>query len=274
MTSIVHPNTVTIAVSDIHGNLAVFTKLNELITKYPEANLIFMGDYVDGHKQGYLVLQKIRTYQQTRPNQTIVLKGNHEQMLLDYMANPQDQLWLGNGGKATLKKWIYELTSRGYSIERDRLLVKEKNMDMLNWIDSLPIDYTLDNLYFVHAGLDWTRPNPFMTSIEDKLWIREEYIYKSPYNTNIFAHNFTDKTIITGHTPTVLIYGNYEDNSRPVFSNNFADQTMPCPIKKIQYSNEQARYFIDGGNHVGDSRIGNIAVFDQTNGELIDSYQD
>lgn len=262
-----------IAISDIHGNMAVFTELDKLIKKYPLAQIVFLGDYIDGHKQGFQVLNKIRDYQSKLPTQVLVLKGNHEQMFLDYM-DTEDQLWFVNGGQATLKEWAYQLTGRGYSIDKDRKLVKRDNPEILDWINNMPLTYSIGHLFFVHAGLDWNKSDPrTQTQPDEMLWIRDAYIYQMSSSDPVFEHNPLNQALITGHTPTLLIYGEYDDN-RPGFKNVFTNQSDPCPIKQVQYPGEYARFFIDGGNHGGLARIGNIAVFNSETGQLIDSYQD
>ncbi|MFK5278392.1 serine/threonine protein phosphatase, partial [Lacticaseibacillus paracasei] len=45
-------------------------------------------------------------------------------------------------------------------------------------------------------------------------------------------------------------------------------------VKVIQYPEESPRYFIDGGNHMTyKENYGNICVFDETKGVMIDSDQ-
>lgn len=272
---------IVITVSDIHGNIDTFTELDRLILKYPNAHIVFLGDYVDGHKYGYQVLNRIYAYQESWHDQVTVLLGNHEQIMFKYLDNPLDFTWFGNGGKITLKEWNREIAGTAWSANKNRKYVKAHDTVLLNWLRHQPLTYTQGNLFFVHAGLDWSKSDPkHQTRRDDMLWLRDEYIFNpdtlNRNSTPTFAHNTLHETIVTGHTPTVLISGQYDSASQnPPLQNHFADRNLPCPIKKIQYENEAPRYFIDGGNHSGDdNKLGNVAVFDDRTGLLIDSYQD
>lgn len=300
-----------IAVSDIHGNLRVFPKLKEFQQKYSDATTVFMGDYIDGHKYGFDVLQRVKDQYNDRSDKTVVLIGNHERMLLDFYHNFNDQLWLGNGGKATLRQAMLDVYERSFNLRESwqKLATHQPYVDLLKWLEFGTGYYQIiDHTIFVHAGFDLTKVDPIeCTSLDDMLWIRDDYLYhpdtvqiyngpidrtptSKPYavdfktgqmttipESHVFAHNNHSSlpyTIVSGHTPTVLVYGTYDDG-RVGYRNQFADHDQPCPIKKIQYPGEPARYLIDGGNHSSfPDRIGNIGVFDSLTGDLIDSYQD
>lgn len=263
-----------IAAFDVHGNVAMLNKVAEFQKRYPDATTVFGGDYVDGHKEGYEVLHRIYDMHRAHPKQVIVLRGNHEDMMLNFMDNYYDQLWLGNGGKTTMKEWCRTLVGRAGRVSWMRKTILEHEATLLRWLSSLPYTFTLDQMVFVHAGFNWKQSQPLTETLPDEMvWLREEYLYTNP-NVPIFAHNPTGKAIVSGHTPTVFVYGSYDHDEEQGYPNQFADRRLPCPIKKIQYPNEAARYFIDGGNHEGDKRLGNVAVFNAEDGTLVDKYQD
>ena len=102
-----------IAVGDIHGNFTRFRSLWDVLDYEPERDLlIFLGDYID---RGSKSLQMLDWMMAHRSERVIVLRGNHEQMLLDVMnldGGMQDWLDPCNGGDSTLdsladdrKKW-------------------------------------------------------------------------------------------------------------------------------------------------------------------------
>lgn len=256
----------TIVVSDIHGQMGVFDELDKMIIKYPNAHIVFGGDYIDGHKNGHQVVQRVFAYQESWPGKVTVLKGNHEQLMLNYLDDPEDMLWFTNGGKATMRQWVRDKYGRAASVRYMRQDIKVDSY--VEYIKNLPTIYETENIVVVHAGLDWSKESPIEdTSEDDRLWIREPYFY-SDIEKKIFAHNPTSKTIVSGHTPTVFVVGNFDDGQAP-YERGIE---ITCPIKTVQYENEKPRYFIDGGNHGGDSRVGNIIVLDES-GMMIDKFE-
>lgn len=263
-----------IAASDVHGNVAMLDKVAEFQKRYPDAITVFGGDYVDGHKEGCEVLHRIYDMSHAHPDRVVVLRGNHEDIMLNFMDNYHDRLWLYNGGKATMKEWCRILVGRAGHAAWMRKTILEHEAPLLRWVSSLPYTVTLGQMAFVHAGFDWKQPHPLTETSPDKMvWLREEYLYTNP-DVPIFAHNPTGKVIVSGHTPTVFIHGSYDHDEEQGYPNQIADRRLPCPIKKIQYPKEAARYFIDGGNHGGDNRLGNVAVFNAEDGTIVDEYQD
>lgn len=259
-----------IALGDIHGQMAVFDRLHQIQQQYPDALTVFIGDYIDGHVQGFDVLQAVRAESLAKPEQTIVLRGNHEQIMLDYLADPEVKTWLFNGGDATM---AYAIKAKfGHAevddLNRQRLLASYAGL--LTWVDTLPLDYAIGKLRFVHAGYDLSASNPVSLTSEDvKLWAREDYWYGQ--QDGVFAHNPMPYTIVSGHTPTGYIEGRYEGNLRAPK----AMDLMHHPVYAVKYPGEFARLFIDGGNHGGaQDMTGNIVVLDSQTGQLIKKFED
>lgn len=159
-------------IGDIHGCLEPLMKLMDQVKLTQEDRLIFIGDYIDRGPDPKGVIDYLLTL---KGNMTF-LKGNHEQMFLDYLDGKDKLLFLMNGGNATL---------RSYGGPSN---VPEAH---LKFLKGLRLYEETDEYLFVHAGLRPGIPleqqNP-----EDLLWIRGEFIY-SPKRY--------PKTIVFGHTP-------------------------------------------------------------------------
>ena len=73
------------AMSDIHGCIDAFEKsLSFVDLSDGHSILILCGDYCDRGPASLEVYQKIMGLQRDYPNQVIALRGNHEEMLLEY----------------------------------------------------------------------------------------------------------------------------------------------------------------------------------------------
>lgn len=290
-----------IFISDIHGTKQTINLIEYARNDYPKFILVGGGDYIDGHKNSKIVLDYLMKQQNS-----VILRGNHEQMLIDF-ANGKDDfiygynneiepLWWANGGKTTL----YSLFHKRFNKRNNQLAKKLlKESEYYRWLNTLPIMYETPNAIFVHGGihLDKQYDNPaYYPSVTDpnddnydtyRLWAREEYWWHKgvikDQDTGIpakwltgqmgyFAHNQTGKTIVTGHTPTALICGCYDDwsikNKHCILQNKFTR----CNVLKIQYPNEPARIFTDGGCHSQyQNHWGNVVVLDK-NGKILKIY--
>ncbi|WDF83463.1 metallophosphoesterase [Lacticaseibacillus pabuli] len=260
-----------IAVSDIHGSMTVMKHVREMQAKHPDAFTIYLGDYFDGHEHSAQVMRMIM--KQVADKKAIAVLGNHDAMFQEYMKDNANQaLWFMNGGDATVQHMIKFATGKEIDPASDeaRHDMFDNFNDIFEFVSKLPTIAVYGRMLYIHAGLDLGTANPISdTKVIDRLWIREDYIYRTDRSEAIFAHNPLDYTIVTGHTPTGLIAGRF-DNS-PV---DVKEKFPHCPILKIQYEGEEPRYFIDGGVHSAlPENQGNIAVFDEETGELVDSLQ-
>ncbi|WP_155286492.1 metallophosphoesterase [Lacticaseibacillus zhaodongensis] len=260
-----------IAVSDIHGSMTVVGNLRRMQARYPDAYTIFCGDYFDGHEHSAEVVGTIM--RQVEDKRAVAILGNHDLMFSDYMeGGTASDLWYVNNGDQTITsmlkyKGITGIDPRSDEARHDMIDSYQAEKD---FVRKLPTICVYGKMLFIHAGLDLNSADPLRdTKPSDRIWIREDYIYRADRSDPIFAHNPLDYTLVTGHTPTGLIGGRF-DGSDEEIKTSFPK----CPILKIAYPDECARYFIDGGVHSGQpENQGNIAVFDEQTGELIDSLQ-
>jgi serine/threonine protein phosphatase 1 len=172
------------AIGDIHG---CFDKLQRLILEIKadpvNDTLVFIGDYIDRADGGRDVVDYILKLKKTFQN-VICLRGNHESMLLRFLDGVEDDIYLANGGFATLK---------AYGISRsDAPKVRKKKIppDHLKFFKSLLPYYETDQFIFVHAGLIPGRALNEQ-SLYDMQWIRQSFI-DSDYDFG--------KRVVFGHT--------------------------------------------------------------------------
>ncbi len=168
-----------LAVGDIHGEWDKFMYLYRMIEFDPEKDLlIFLGDYIDRGLKPLHVLDWM--YEHQNEKNIIMLRGNHEQLMLDYYAGGEKgDLWLWNGG---------DVTRRGLKKQNTRV------RDLcLEFVSRLPVRYRIQangkDFFFCHAGV---KPGIPLKDQEDKtlLWVREEF----------FDHYSGKEIVVSGHT--------------------------------------------------------------------------
>jgi len=170
------------AIGDIHG---CFDKLIELMdtinVDFDMDRLIFLGDYIDRGPESYNVMEYLIELK-SRHNNIVFLKGNHEEMLENYISGTDRLAYLANGGHTTVDSYI------NAGITPKKNLLPEGHV---NFLKSLDLFYETDNYIFVHAGLREKIPLKKQVP-EDLLWIRRSFV-KSSYDFG--------KRVVFGHTP-------------------------------------------------------------------------
>lgn len=169
------------AIGDIHGCYREFCAvLDCLEPDLTRDTLVILGDLIDRGPDSYEVVQKVRELQ-TRygTDHVSVLRGNHEQMALEYFSGAGDW-WNFNGNEFTLASY----SKHGKSIQAD-----------LDYFANLPLTCEKAGFLFVHAGLNPHRSLEQQVE-SDLLWIREDF-----YN----SRKQWPFTIVFGHTPTYAL---------------------------------------------------------------------
>ena len=179
----------TFLVGDLHGCLEELNVLLDHLTGVEKLNkddtIVFIGDYIDRGPDGRGVVQRLLDFEKQYPR-ALFLKGNHEDMLLSYLAGgPHKDIYLPNGGIDTL--FSYGL-QRGSTAEE---LVSAMPSDHRDFFERLHRYIVTPRFVFVHAGLDPLRALQQQAD-EYLFWIRDEFI------RNI--HHF-GKVVVFGHTP-------------------------------------------------------------------------
>ena len=172
-------NAEVVAIGDVHG---CATLLREAIRPYlgSGAELIFLGDLIDrspepdGDRQVMELVRKL----QSNPGAfglagVTVLRGNHEQMLLDALTEDESDeatdLWQWNGGDPSFLE-----TAREHQ----------------DWLGTLPLTAIRGSYLFVHAGV---RPGLELEDQQedDLLWIRRPFLQKPHGLPYIVVHGHT-----------------------------------------------------------------------------------
>ncbi len=173
-----------LAIGDVHGCNSRLKRLLDRVAFDPAADtLVFVGDYLDRGPDIRGTIETLIALRESGPN-VVCLRGNHEQMFLDYYIEGRgEELFLANGGLSTLDSY-------GLTIGQARQGTGFPE-DHLRFLTSLPLFYERDGYLFVHGGLRPGVPRSEQ-SPEDLLWVRGTFI-ESDWDFG--------RTIVFGHTP-------------------------------------------------------------------------
>jgi len=159
-------------IGDVHGCLKTFEELASYWNPDREI-LIQLGDLIDRGSFSPQTLQYCMDLEVRHPGKVKFLRGNHEQMLLDFYSGISTS-WIANGGRETL----LQFTKAGLEIR-----------DFLSWINNRPFYFKTEHIFVSHAGLVKDVKEPIdPRDPNGLLWNRTPLI-------NIH------KTQVIGHTP-------------------------------------------------------------------------
>lgn len=226
-------------VSDIHGMYDHFIKLLEFWDR--KDKLVILGDMIDRGKDSLKVVQ--HAIELSKDHDVTVLKGNHDQMLIDFIENPNENgsMWDQNGGNATLRSFSKGRDSIFYlSYKEQARLIQQQLPSEIIFLRNLPHFYEFGKVLFTHAGFNSWVNSWEETTDEQFVWIRDHYKHKNKSGyVNVF-----------GHTPTQLIN---KDKSNDIW-----------------ISQDKSYIGIDGACAYGGQLNG--LLIDE-NGKMLDSYK-
>ncbi|HYP25094.1 MAG TPA: metallophosphoesterase family protein [Blastocatellia bacterium] len=176
----------TYVIGDVHARSNLLDQLlRDVPWDYRRDKIVFLGDLIDRGSDAPGVVDRIMKLVEENPN-VVVLRGNHEQMLLDCLEYG-DLQWLipENGGLATLT---------GYGIDLAQLqdisdiVIPEEHIEFFK---GLPYYHEDEQAIYVHAGLI-PGEHPRETDPDVLLWTRDSDFHKG----------YDGKLCFFGHTPT------------------------------------------------------------------------
>ena len=145
----------TIIIGDIHGCQEPLERLLEKVKLDPNRDrLIFLGDLMDRGDQSWEVFDRVRRLKLAMGDRCVLIKGNHEQMMLEAQEDRMMMnLWYSNGGAKTVSSF------------------RKHQDDVWNhrqWFEQMGLYYETEQYICVHGGVE--DQGPKATSEDTFLW--------------------------------------------------------------------------------------------------------
>jgi serine/threonine protein phosphatase 1 len=179
-----------IAIGDVHGCPNSLDALLDRLAPTSDDLLVFVGDYIDRGPDSKGVIDRLLALREEQD--CVFLRGNHEALMLDYLAGGEGspaaeathalRLWQQNGGGATLHSYANGQTAQ----------LPEAH---ISFVRETELYHERPDFFFVHAGLDpgrTIRENLESESERTFLWERGHFEAPEPA---------WEKPVVCGHTP-------------------------------------------------------------------------
>jgi len=189
----------TFVVGDIHGRCAQLLNLLDMLPRDPKTDtLVFLGDLIDRGADAPGCVEHVLKLCRENPENVVCLRGNHEQMLMDFL-DGSSNIWLTpvTGGERTFEQYTGQpvrIDSEQDLVEMRRAFERSLPPEHLYFMQDTPLYYEDEYAIYVHAGLDDGK-HPSESSEVSLLWMRDMDFYK----------HYTGKPCVFGHTPTPLL---------------------------------------------------------------------
>lgn len=225
------------AVGDIHGCADLLDSLHARIAhdlirapvEYPL--IVYLGDYVDRGPDSCGVLERLCQPPPPGVARTL-LKGNHEAMLLRFLADPETGgQWRRFGGMETLLSYrvdVQRALARGGLAALGEAFAQRFPPHHFRLLEELDISLTVGDYFFCHAGVRPGVPLDRQKEV-DLLWARDMFLDSD--------EDF-GKVVVHGHTPAEQPERRW--NRIGVDTGAYATQRLTC----VALEGEQQRFLV------------------------------
>lgn len=197
------------AIGDVHGEAdALATILDDIqvdLRRRPVCDwrVVLTGDYIDRGPESRSVLRMLAGL--GPQDRTYCLRGNHEQCLLDVIADPEAAClypWLLDGGLATLGSYGIDATLAEIDDAMARAVLRIMLIEALSpaeagFLSALPHGVRFGGYFFAHAGI---RPGVALEAQRprDLMFIREPFLDATHPHPAVVVHGHGTAAGIAG----------------------------------------------------------------------------
>ena len=188
----------TFVIGDIHGRCGQLHSLLDMLPRESSDTLVFIGDLIDRGADVPGCVDHVMNLCRNDPDKTICLRGNHEQMLLDFI-DDSNLIWMdeSTGSDQTFAQYtgkpLCRKTQEDFAASR-ALIIEKVPGEHIEFFRQLPLYHEDDHALYVHAGLE-NGKHPRESSPHALLWTRDQDFYR----------NYRGKPCVFGHTPTAFL---------------------------------------------------------------------
>jgi serine/threonine protein phosphatase 1 len=183
-------------IGDIHGRADLLQELHKKIRADAKSHegrntIVYLGDYIDRGEQSSQVIDMLLS-QPLKGFDSVFLRGNHERVMLDFIAFPgAAAAWLTFGGREALNSYgiplanIPGMQQMGELAQKLDEALPDTHREFIT--KTCEDSWQCGSYYFVHAGIRPGVPLEKQTQ-EDKLWIRDEFLSSTTNHGCIVVH--------------------------------------------------------------------------------------
>ena len=187
------------AIGDIHGRADLVERMRGVIVEDADRHpverkvVVYLGDYVDRGPDSRGVVDLLAR-EPLLGFESVFLKGNHEDSLLQFLDDPGiAPAWMAYGGAATL--YSYGVRPPDIRKAEDITAAREAFTralpgEHLAFLEALELVHIEGDYAFVHAGFREGIPIEFQNP-EDLMWIRNEFLESDADFGKIAVHGHT-----------------------------------------------------------------------------------
>jgi serine/threonine protein phosphatase 1 len=188
----------TFVVGDIHGGLKALDQVLAKVSYTREDRFIFLGDYVDGWSESAETVSFLIDF--SKDYDCVFLKGNHDELLLNYLNSKEAlPLWLVHGGAPTKEQY-------------DALSKEEFNRHLQFFNKLKTYHINADNRLLCHAGFTNVKGPQYEYHSHITYWDRSLWEMACALDPNLSVEDERYpkrlrlfKEIYIGHTPVTRI---------------------------------------------------------------------
>ncbi len=186
-------------IGDIHGRDDLLQQIHDKVasdvSNYNGTKIvIYLGDYIDRGECSKQVIE-ILLNNPLPGFDSIYLRGNHEQCLIDFLVESKvGKAWFNYGGLQTLVSYGIRYKKIPTSVKDLQAIQNELKQQLphrhLEFFDRTQLFCCFGSYYFVHAGVN-PRSSLKQQLPEDQLWIREGFIEHAKAFEKVIVHGHT-----------------------------------------------------------------------------------
>ena len=222
------------AIGDVHGRLDLLDRLLNSIAKDVETVpksikrfvMVVLGDCIDRGPHSKGVIERLAHLHDEKPFKRFevhCLMGNHEHIMEAFLEGHNDgELWLNNGGAATLESYgVPDPWADPQQVRADALEHMPKSHR--KFLRQLKYQHREGDFVFVHAGV---RPDIALDQQRhhDLMWIRSEFLQSEADFGAVVVH---------GHSPVQV--PDVRHNRIAIDTRAWASGTLTCLVVENQH---------------------------------------